>query len=242
VIKKKGYNKLFLCGGMIMCGRFTLAAPVENIMEYFGINECIALKPRYNIAPSQDILTIRTNNNQQREFAIMRWGLIPKWQKEEYISAQWINARAETADEKPLFKDAFKHRRCLIVADGFYEWQQGKTKVPYYIHNNNGKLIAMAGLWESWKGKEGKIIESCTILTTEANTVVKSIHHRMPVILPQAAFDLWLSQQEQATEQLQQLLKTNQVVNLTSYAVSTLVNSPTNDNKECIEKTAENSI
>lgn len=219
-----------------MCGRFALSIPMNELMDYFEVEDGVEFATRYNIAPTQDVLVVRNNTENKREFALVRWGLIPSWQNEEDISSDWINARAETAAEKPLFKNAFKQRRCLIVADGFYEWQKGKTKTPFYIYKKDGKPLAMAGLWEQWESKSGEAIESCTILTSNANRLVKPIHHRMPAILQRPEFATWLNVENQNVEKLQHLLRPYEAENLASYAVSTFVNSPTHEGKECVQQ------
>lgn len=220
-----------------MCGRFTLSSKTQSIAEYFGIDLPYDLKPRYNIAPSQDILVIRPSSEAKPIFCYMRWGLVPSWQKEEEISTKWINARSESIDEKPLFKKIFQHKRCLIIADGFYEWQSIKqAKHPYYIYKKDHQPFAFAGLWEHWESKKGKSIDSCIILTTEANPEVKLIHHRMPVILQKTQFPIWLNQEKTNTEMLKSLLRPYLPTDLTSHEVNTYVNSPRNENKNCIEK------
>lgn len=233
-----------------MCGRFSLATTMMDIMDYFGIEETVEFSskdnghhathfnivPRYNIAPSQDILVVRNDDTNHKELSIMRWGLIPKWQKEQDIGSKWINARSETVHEKPLFKYAFKHHRCLLVADGFYEWQQTKVKKPYYIHSKDGKPFGIAGLWERWESEEGKIIDSCTLLTTDANALMKPIHNRMPVILSKSQFSTWLDIENQNTENLQKLLHPYQDDNLESFPVSTFVNNPRNEGVDCVKR------
>ncbi len=220
-----------------MCGRFTLSSKVKTIAEYFGIELSYELKPHYNIAPSQNILVLRQLPESKPEFCLMRWGLVPSWQKEEDISTQWINARSETIHEKPLFKKIFIQKRCLIIADGFYEWQAtNRQKIPYFIHKKDNQPFAIAGLWEHWENKEGKRIDSCLLLTTEANPEVKSIHHRMPVILQKTQILTWLNQETTKIEMLKTLLRPYLPQDLTSHEVGTYVNSPRNDNQKCIEK------
>lgn len=220
-----------------MCGRFTLASKAKTIAEYFGIELSYELKPRYNIAPSQDILVIRQLTESKSEFCLMRWGLVPCWQNEEEISTKWINARSETINEKPLFKKLFTQKRCIIIADGFYEWQAThRSKIPYYIHKKDHQPFAIAGLWDHWENQEGKSIDSCLLLTTDANPEVKSIHHRIPVILQKAQILTWLNQETTKIEMLKSLLRPYLPQDLTSYEVGTYVNSPKNDNQICIEK------
>jgi putative SOS response-associated peptidase YedK len=224
-----------------MCGRFTLATKTQTIAEYFGIELSYELWPRYNIAPSQDVLVIKESRNFKPEFSIMRWGLVPAWQKEEEISTQWINARSETINEKPLFKKLFLHKRCLIVADGFYEWQTtSKGKRPYYIYKSNHQPFAIAGLWEHWEGNKGESIDSCLLLTTDANPEVKNIHHRMPVILQQSQYSAWLNPENTKIEMLKSFLQPYLPEDLTSHEIGTYVNSPKNDNEQCIVKVPDN--
>ncbi len=223
-----------------MCGRFTLSSRAQTIANYFGIELPYNLKPRYNIAPSQDILVIRHISDSKPEFCLMRWGLMPAWQNEEDISTKWINARSETIIDKPLFKKLFQQKRCIIVADGFYEWQATtRAKLPFYIFKKDHQPFAIAGLWEHWENHEGKSIESCLLLTTEANPEVKSIHHRMPVILQKAQYSTWLNGENTKVEILKSLLRPYLPQDLTSHEVSTYVNSPKNDNQNCVEKLAD---
>ena len=217
-----------------MCGRFTLSQPINAIASAFNIAQIPPLEPRYNIAPTQLIPSILSAPGGEKQLQMLRWGLIPSWAKDAKISAKLINARAETVSEKPSFKAAFKRRRCLIIADGFYEWQrQEKKKQPYYFRLQNAQLFAFAGLWEQWKSPDEDIINSCTILTTEANDLLRPIHDRMPVILESKDYGLWLDSEAQQP-QLQQLLRPYQADLMTSYTVSTKVNNPKNNTPECI--------
>ena len=221
-----------------MCGRFTLASSADKISEYFGIECNYELKPRYNIAPSQDILVIRESSTKKLEFVFMRWGLIPSWQKEADIGTQWVNARSESVAVKPLFKNIFKKKRCLIVADGFFEWQiiNKKTKQPYYIYKSERKPFGIASIWESWKNNEGAIIESCLLLTSEACPTLHSIHDRMPVILQRPQFAQWLDRENEQVDKLNSLLIPYLPNDLAFHAVSTTVNNPRNDTRECIQE------
>lgn len=217
-----------------MCGRFTLSQPNNAIASAFNIAQIPPLEPRYNIAPTQLIPSIVSAPGGEKQLQMLRWGLIPSWAKDAKIGAKLINARAETVSEKPSFKAAFKRRRCLIIADGFYEWQrQEKQKQPYYFRLQNAQLFAFAGLWEQWKSPDEDIINSCTILTTEANDLLRPIHDRMPVILESKDYGLWLDSEAQQP-QLQQLLRPYQADLMTSYTVSTKVNNPKNNTPECI--------
>jgi putative SOS response-associated peptidase YedK len=219
-----------------MCGRFTLTATSEMIQQAFNLDTLPqTTPPRYNIAPSQPVALI-TNEN-PRELTFHRWGLIPSWSKDPKIGSRMINARAETAHEKPSFRAAFKRRRCLIPATGFYEWQKRgeKDKSPMYVHLKDHALFAFAGLWEVWHSPEGDEIRTCTILTTEPNSLVKPIHNRMAVILEQAHYADWLAPEELPTTELMPLLKAYDAAQMRVYEVSKTVNSPYNDSPQCIE-------
>ena len=216
-----------------MCGRFTLSQSAEAIASVFQLNQVPTIEPRYNIAPTQPVATVLQSAN-ERQFQLLRWGLIPAWAKDATMGSRLINARAETVAEKPSFRSAFRHRRCLVIADGFYEWrrQDGK-KQPFYFRMQNQQPFAFAGLWEHWQDPKGEAINSCTILTTEANELLQQIHERMPVILNPKDYDMWLDPTMQI-EQLQQLLQPYSSAVMTSYPVSTKVNKPTNDTPELI--------
>ncbi len=220
-----------------MCGRYTQTAPAEQLRELFQFESDFELTPRYNIAPSQEVPVVRTNEDGSRTLGMIRWGLIPSWAKDGKIGYRTINARGETVAEKPSFRSAFKRRRCLIVADGFYEWKKkGKVKQPYYIHLKGKKPFAFAGLWECWeKGSEGPV-ESCTIVTTEANDLLKELHERMPVILSPADYALWLDPKTEGKEAIHPLIRPYFQGEMAFYPVSTRVNSPKNNDPACIEK------
>ncbi len=218
-----------------MCGRFALATDPERLVSLFDVERVPELKPRYNIAPGQDIAAIRVSQEGQREIVLLRWGLIPSWSKDPRIGARLINARSETVAEKPAFRTAFQRRRCLVPADGFYEWtKQGTTKAPYYISGREKVPFAIAGLWESWTGGPGEAIQSCTLVTTEANSFIRKLHPRMPVILKRSDYANWLDPENHDTEALRSLLQPALRASLTAHAVSTHVNSPKNDDAECI--------
>jgi len=194
-------------------------------------------KPRYNIAPTQDVLTVINNGERHAQF--MRWGLVPFWAKELKIGSRMINAKAETLAEKASFRNAFKKRRCLVPADGFYEWRkEGKEKIPTYIFQKSREPFAFAGLWETWKSPEDEVVRSCTIVTTEPNSFVEPIHNRMPVMLSEEAEALWLDPLTEDPAVLKQLLVPFPPELMDSYPVSTLVNSPRNQGKEIIEPVA----
>ncbi len=219
-----------------MCGRFTLRTPVEDLASFFGVAEMPELTPRYNIAPTQPVATVLVLTGDRR-FRLMRWGLIPPWAKDPSIGSRMINARAETIAQKPAFRSAFRHRRCLIMADGFYEWQRrGSLKQPYYIVSRDHSPLGLAGLWERWQPPEGgEELESCTIITTAANALVRRFHDRMPVILDPADFGLWLDTEATEPQRLLALLKPYDAQKLEAYPVSAEVNSPANDRPVCIQ-------
>ncbi|URD48778.1 SOS response-associated peptidase [Chroococcidiopsis sp. CCNUC1] len=218
-----------------MCGRFTLSQPAEAIASTFQLSLIPELAPRYNIAPTQPVPTILSDGDRRR-FQMLRWGLIPSWAKDASMGAKMINARAETVAEKPAFRSAFRRRRCLVVADGFYEWQSQKgKKQPFYFRLQDGQPFAFAGLWETWQAPDGEKIDSCTLLTTTANSLLRSVHDRMPVILKPEDYNQWLDPQIQEPDELQPLLQPYSSEAMVSYPVSTKVNKPTNDSLECID-------
>jgi putative SOS response-associated peptidase YedK len=227
-----------------MCGRFTQTHSAEDIAAAFGLTEIPLWQPRYNVAPTQVVPTISALRNSEgtvatsgvdRQFKLLRWGLIPSWAKDLSIGAKLINARAETLQEKPSFRDAFKRRRCLIVADGFYEWKkQAGKKQPFYFRLENGEPFAFAGLWDRWHSSEGDVLETCTIITTNANELAATVHNRMPVILPPEHYDRWLDPKLQTTTDLQSLLHPYPPEAMTAYPVSAVVNSPTHDQPDCV--------
>lgn len=220
-----------------MCGRFSQGTSARMLAELFQLADIPSWTPRYNIAPTQLVPTVvLTSDHPSRQFRTWRWGLIPSWAKDPTIGSRMINAQAETAATKPAFRAAFRRRRCLVLADGFYEWQQlGRRKQPFHVRMRDRRPFAFAGLWEHWKGPDGRAIESCTLLTTEPNDLIRTFHHRMPVILEPANYALWLDPGIQEPERLQPLLRPYASDELTAYPVSTLVNNPANDTPECIE-------
>jgi putative SOS response-associated peptidase YedK len=224
-----------------MCGRFTLRAPASVVAEQFGLLEVPAFAARFNVAPSQPVAVVRLapeRSAAQRELVWLRWGLIPSWAKDASIGNRMINARAETVGEKPAYRAALRRRRCLVVADGFYEWQRiDKRKQPYFIRMRDDRPFAFAGLWEAWEGADSSAIESCTLLTTDANEVVEPIHDRMPVILPSHAYETWLDPSRDV-QQVLPLLKPYPNEPMVAYPVSTAVNSPTVDDPRCVEPRA----
>lgn len=224
----------------LMCGRFTQTASPEVIAEQFQLKERPLFTARYNIAPSQSIAAIRiTPESSTRICVLLRWGLIPSWANDLKIGAQCINAKAETVTERPAFRAAFKKRRCLVLADGFYEWQiQGSRKQPMWIGLKTKRSFAFAGLWEHWQPPEGASVETCTIITTEANDFMKPIHARMPVMLPPSSYDHWLDPGCSDVAVLTSFLRPCPSEDLMAYPVSTLVNNPRNDAHQCLEPLA----
>ena len=229
-----------------MCGRFTLTVSPEELADLFDLPappEQLAM--RYNIAPTQPVGVVRLSpRTGEREWALTVWGLIPSWSKDPSIGARMINARAETVDEKPSFRAAFKRRRCIIPASGFYEWRKTNgAKQPYYITSATGDILGFAGLWEQWSGPDGEELESCTILTTEPNEAVSRLHNRMPVILAPEDYDEWLGKPGDATpaqlSQLKHLFRPFPDVLMTLYPVSTYVNNPRNEGEACVEGVGE---
>lgn len=218
-----------------MCGRFTLAISPELLAEVIGEIEAERIQPRYNIAPTQQVAVIRLDAGGKRHLAYLRWGLIPPWAKDAAVGNHMINARSETVAEKPAFRHAFRSRRCLVPASGFFEWkEEGGRKQPLYVHMKDGGPMIFAGLWESWKSPEGETVESCTILTTSSNGLIRPLHDRMPVILGRNDWDIWLSC-EATREQLTPLFQPYPSELLAMYPVGTGVNSPRNDSPELIE-------
>lgn len=218
-----------------MCGRFSQSFTGEAIAEAFQLEETPVWTPRYNIAPTQTVPAILFGEQGKRYFKPLRWGLIPAWAKDSAMGAKMINARSETVTEKPTFRSAFKQRRCLILADGFYEWkkQQGR-KQPFYYQLEKGQPFGFAGLWERWKAPEGDFWETCTILTTDANELLAKVHDRMPVLLHREDYDQWLDPGVRDTEALRSLLRPYEAEAMTARPVSPSVNSPANDTRDCV--------
>lgn len=218
-----------------MCGRYTQTKSGEAIARTFSLSTTPDPQPRYNIAPTQAVGAI-AQPNETREYKTFQWGLVPSWAKDPSIGNRMINARAETAAEKPSFRAPFKRRRCLVLADGFYEWQKaGKQKQPYYIQVGDRDLFGFAGLWEKWESGDGSYLETCTILTTEPNDLMQSIHNRMPVIIHPEDYDLWLDPDIQDGRHVQHLLRPYEEDAMALYPVSKTVNNPRNETSECIE-------
>jgi putative SOS response-associated peptidase YedK len=219
-----------------VCGRFTLRTPAKVLAELFDVANVPDREPHYNIAPTQAVAVVRLQaGGEGRELARMRWGLIPAWAGDPAIGNRLINARSETVATKPAFRQAFRSRRCLIPADGFYEWERlSGRKQPYYIRLKGDRPFGFAGLWEKWERAEVPI-ESCTILTTQANELVGSIHDRMPVIISPDDYALWLDPRCQDSRKLEALLRPFPAAEMTACPVSMLVNNPRNDLERCTE-------
>lgn len=220
-----------------MCGRFTLRASPEQLGLAFGVAPPQEVAPRYNVAPTQPVAIVRPDSaTGKRVWTYALWGLIPSWAKDPTIGGRLINARSETAAEKPSFRGAFKYRRCLVPVDGFYEWQKvGKGKQPYFIHMQDDAPFAVAGLWEHWIGPDGSEIESCTLLTTEPNGLMQPLHNRMPVILAAADYDRWLTTDSRDVAHLRDLLRPYPADSMAAYPVSTLVNNGRHEAPGCID-------
>jgi putative SOS response-associated peptidase YedK len=222
-----------------MCGRYRLSRRKQIVEEYFDtVSDEPDWNPRYNIAPTQPVPVIRQHPKEPvRELSLMKWGLVPSWSKNLSGAASMINARSESASTKPAFRDALKSRRCLIPADGFYEWKRdGKTKQPYCFEVNDGELFqlfAFAGLWDRWKDPNGNWIKTCSILTTIPNAVTSVVHDRMPVILDPESYDLWLDPGMTKVEAVSELLKPFDARLMRCYPVSTRINHVANDDEEC---------
>ena len=219
-----------------MCGRFSLAVDQQELEERFSFKGSdLRLVPSFNVAPAQSVLAIIDNGGNLA--CSMRWGLIPSWAKDAKIGSRMINARAETVAERPSFRVAFRRRRCLVPADGFFEWtKRGSARRPMRIVMRSGEPFAFAGLWESWQDPAGERVLSCTIITTDPNSLISPIHNRMPVILSREAEPFWLDRDTEDTAVLSELLVPYPAEEMEAYEVSTLVNSPRNNGPECIAR------
>jgi putative SOS response-associated peptidase YedK len=219
-----------------MCGRYRLSRRKQIIEEYFGSAPWDdEWNPRYNIAPTQFVPVIRQHPKEPvRQITTMRWGLIPNWARDASIASSTINAKSETVAEKPAFRDPFKYRRCLIPADAFYEWKRiGTSKQPFCFEVNGGELFAFAGLWDGWKNPEAQWVKTCSILTTTPNAVTATVHDRMPVILQQDNYDLWLDPGMNDAQVVSELLKPYDAKSMRSYPISTRINHVANDDEDC---------
>ncbi len=230
-----------------MCGRFTLSSSAARIAEAFSVEAPVTFAPRFNIAPSQHVLAVRekhptTHHQHLRELVTLQWGFLPMWARDPASGMRMINARSETVATKPAFKASFRSHRCLIVADGFYEWQvdpdTGK-KQPWYVRLRSGLPFGIAGLMSHW-AKPGKpVIESCALLTCQPNELMAGIHDRMPVLIPPESYDAWLDGEKGAEGSISKLLRPFDAAQMLAYPVSTVVNSPRHDSEKCVEPVGE---
>ena len=218
-----------------MCGRYRLSRRKQLIQQYFDTAEEVDWEPRYNIAPSQQVGIVRQDRTKpERHLSLARWGLIPFWAKDPNIGFKTINARSETAPSKPAFREAFRTRRCLVPADGFYEWQRsGKAKQPFHFGMGDDSLFAFAGLWDRWKDPTGQVVESCSILTTTPNALLADVHNRMPAILSPENYDLWLDPGLERVNAVTELLSPFDARLMKRYPVSNRVNFVKNDDPDC---------
>lgn len=222
-----------------MCGRFTLTATPEMVAQELGLADVPLLAPRYNIAPTQGAPIVRLVA-EARRLDLLTWGLVPSWAKDRKIAASMINARAETAASKPAFRAAFKRRRGLVVADGFFEWRKdGKAKQPVWFHLADNSVLTFAGLWETWTSPDGEVVDSCTILTTTANELVRPVHDRMPVILPLDLRDAWLAPGELPPGAAEAMLVPYDPTLMAVYDVDTRVGNPRFDEPEAVQPVAK---
>jgi putative SOS response-associated peptidase YedK len=214
-----------------MCGRFVRHSPPSTYAELFGVDP-IPGGPSFNVAPTQNVAAIRVTDGQRMPL-LLRWGLIPVWAKDKKTS--FVNARADTVFQKPAFRSAIKKRRCLVLADGYYEWKKvGKAKQPYYFHMRDGRPFAFAGIWECWKG-EDEPLETCALLTTEPNELARTVHDRMPVILPIGSCDAWLDSRNEDAAALQGLLGPYPAADMACHAVTPLMGNVRHNGPDCIE-------
>ncbi|MGA7802125.1 MAG: SOS response-associated peptidase [Gammaproteobacteria bacterium] len=222
-----------------MCGRFTLATPAERIAEHFQLASVPVLPPRYNIAPGQAVAAVCAAGD-GRELTWLRWGLVPAWAKDPKIGYRMINARAESLAERPAYRAAFRQRRCLVPADGFYEWKgTGRGRQPYYIRLRDGRPFAIAGLWEHWRSTDGEVIESVTLVTTATNALLAPLHDRMPVLLAPETCAAWLAPQTQDPQRLAALLRPYPADAMAAHPVSLRVNNTPEDDAGLIEAAGE---
>jgi putative SOS response-associated peptidase YedK len=238
----------------MMCGRMTLTRSGSEIAEYFALvsassseHEIVAemdgtpLRPRFNVAPSQSVATILHSSEGVSGLHWKQWGLVPSWSKDPRMGGRLFNARSETASGKPSFRAAWKRRRCLVVADGFYEWTpRNRDHQPYHFRRGDSSLMAFAGLYEEWRGEGGEVIESCTVLTTAASADLEGVHHRMPVIMAAENFETWLRQGSDL-EALQELMQSAPTGTLVRQAVGRAVNSPRHDDPSCLSPVSTDS-
>ncbi|MDH4246239.1 MAG: SOS response-associated peptidase [Deltaproteobacteria bacterium] len=223
-----------------MCGRFSLTVTAETLASEFGCDPPERMAPRYNIAPGQPVLALRERSvRADRELVLLLWGLVPSWAKDAAIGNKMINARAETLAEKPSFRAALRHRRCLVPVDGFYEWRSGPGgKHPFHIRRQDGRPFAIAGLWEQWIGPGGEELSTCALITCEANSFMSPLHGRMPVVLAPDEHPRWLSRAEGKPAALAPLLAPREWNGFEARPVSTYVNIPANEGPRCLEAPA----
>ena len=220
-----------------MCGRYAFFSPAEAVKRTFALDFSPELTPHYNIAPTQSVAALRVAEEGSRSLVMLHWGLVPRWAKERAIGNRMINARSETLAEKPAYRDAFRRRRCLVLADGWFEWQPAAGgKQPWFVRLRDPRPIAFAGLWERWKNPAGgELLESCTIVTTDASESIRRIHDRMPVVLPEQSWDRWMDPAYTDTEALSKTLGPYDSKALQAWQVSRLVNAPKNEGPKLIE-------
>ncbi|MGB5131252.1 MAG: SOS response-associated peptidase [Steroidobacteraceae bacterium] len=219
-----------------MCGRYAFFSPAEAVKRTFALDLLPELAPRYNIAPTQSVAALRVVEEGRRSLVMLHWGLVPHWAKERAIGNRMINARSETLADKPAFRDAFRRRRCLVLADGWYEWQAAPGgKQPWFVRLRDPGPIAFAGLWEKWKDPAGELLESCTIVTCDASESIRKIHDRMPVVLPKESWDRWMDPAFSDTGTLSKILGPYDAKSLRGWQVSRLVNAPKNQGPKLIE-------
>lgn len=226
-----------------MCGRYAQRTDAKKLAKEFKVSEVPSVEPRYNIAPTQDVLAVNETGD-GREMRFIKWGLVPSWAKDTSMGARLINVRSETVTEKPAFRQAFKHRRCIIPADGFYEWQKqkaGERKQPFFFRMKDERPFGFAGLWERWEGEGGQVLNSCAILTTEANEVLRPVHDRMPVILNPDDYELWLGGDARELDLVKEMLRPFPGEEMTGYPVGLSVNSTKSQGVGLIERGAVNS-
>lgn len=218
-----------------MCGRFLLVHETDDLEGFFAVDGLDEIEPRFNIGPTQSVLGIVKTPDGQRHCDAFKWGLVPRWVKDHRMDTQLINARVETVEEKPSFRASFRDRRCLIPASGYYEWKgTGAGKQAYHIRSNENRLLAFAGLWESWQGRDGLVVESCTIITKPAHPDIESIHGRMPLMVAPAHFDIWLDTTNSTPDTLHAVLDGGSAPDVQAIAVSNHVNRIHNDGPRCI--------
>src|SRR5215204_2109203 len=224
-----------------MCGRYAQRTDAKRLAKEFRVAEVPDAGPRYNIAPTQEVLAVHESPD-GREMTFYKWGLVPSWAKDTSIGAKLINARSETVTEKPSFREAFRRRRCVIPADGFYEWRrlEGRRQ-PFFFRMRDERPFGFAGLWERWEGEGGRVVNSCAILTTEANEVLRPVHDRMPVILRPEDYDLWLGADARALDLVKEVLRPYPSKEMVGYPVGAGVNSPRNQGEGLVERAAANS-